>query len=192
MDLIISSEHIEYPFPSTFKVNLYPKSCNNLVIIINNKSDLKKLYINYKKLFIIDNSGLNLGKEIKQIFGNYSRIITKTSENNWKDIFGLINKEQKVLEDFDVNVCVVVCCIAVTISLIIISIIMFCEFKSELNKMKEKLTITDTVNGSNHWIDQYISKEVNKLNRKLDYCDSDKSETLQGILCQIVKNRKWK
>lgn len=104
MDLIITSQPIDFDFPKNFYINKKVKSCNNLVLIFNDESEIKAPTIKYNKLFVINNipninneQQILLEYEIKNkipeyTFNNFTLFIHNRC-HTWNNIFDVIGRE---------------------------------------------------------------------------------------------------
>lgn len=104
MNLIITTKPEDFDFPDNFKINKSLKYCNNLVLIFNDESEIKKPDIKYNKLFVINNIPDKTNKErelleykVKEIINNYQfdnlNLFTHNKCHTWKNIFDIIKRE---------------------------------------------------------------------------------------------------
>lgn len=97
VNLVISSRHINYNIPNNFVVNANIGYCDNLIMIYNDKCEIKTPTIKYDKLFVIINFvGFGIEELIKNEISHHlfddSNMFIKFN-TTWDDIFEKINAE---------------------------------------------------------------------------------------------------
>lgn len=205
MDLIITSKHVDFEFPKNFKINRVPTYCNNLVLIFNDESEIKKPDIKYNKLFVINNIPNISNKEqelmeykVKEIIDNYQfnnlNLFIKNKCHTWECIFNVINRELNKKNYFEYIKNSIqpksISIIYYTIIIILLStmILEWYYYKNEL--IKKELTIISLENkifNNNKTYETEKTNIINKYRYEITQLKSENYDIINRYNNSIIK-----